>query len=115
MMPMASATHGGVVHSGAVASNLEPKKKKFKTEPGLLMDMGASMAPPPPQAPKQKGGGGSSVAWTGSSVAGISDMQDEDNVGAFGSKNPAVKKKLVVGVLHFLDNDDLYNQSLGKD
>jgi hypothetical protein len=92
-------------------THLEPKKKKFKTDPGALA---APMVPLPSQAPKLKAGGGSSVAWTGSSVAGISDMKDTDDVTAFGAKNPPVKKKLVVGVLHFLDNDDLYNQSLGN-
>jgi len=30
----------------------------------------------------------------------------------FGSTNPAVKKKVAINVLHYLDNDDLYNQSL---
>jgi hypothetical protein len=44
-------------------------------------------------------------------VAGMSELGDEDLVNAFGRKNPAVPKKLAVGVLQFLDNDDLYNQS----
>ena len=30
----------------------------------------------------------------------------------FGTTNPAVKKKVAINVLHYLDNDDLYNQSL---
>ena len=31
----------------------------------------------------------------------------------FGPKNVTMKKGLCINVLHFLDNDDLYNQSLG--
>ena len=31
----------------------------------------------------------------------------------FGPQNANMKKGLCINVLHFLDNDDLYNQSLG--
>ena len=41
---------------------------------------------------------------------GVNDAVEETQ--AFGTTNPAVKKKVAVGVLHFLDNADLYNQSL---
>ena len=40
-------------------------------------------------------------------------MDDEfEEMQTFGSTNPAVKKKVAINVLHYLDNDDLYNQSL---
>jgi len=41
---------------------------------------------------------------------GANDAVEETQ--AFGTANPAVKKKVAVGVLHYLDNADLYNQSL---
>jgi hypothetical protein len=41
----------------------------------------------------------------------MSDLRDDDVVSAFGSKNRAVPKKFAMGVMQFLDNDDVYNQS----
>ena len=43
-------------------------------------------------------------------VVGANDEKEE--VQTFGNGNPAVKKKVALGVLAFLENDDLYNQSL---
>jgi hypothetical protein len=60
--------------------------------------------------------GGMGVLSSSCADNGVSAGMSMDAVlgPVFGAKNSgSMNKGLCIGVLHFLDNDDLYNQSLG--